>query len=107
MVVRNGPGEQQRARVVPVLVGLDHFRARGRHELAGVDLQAMPGLRLDTDVSLFEVFKSIRRSIGGVDDVERLPETDIQMKSDGRGRAINGNHAHAEMHRVGADIEVA
>ena len=106
MVVRDGPGEQQRAGVVPVAVGLDHFGAGGGDELAGVDLDAVPGLRLEADVGLFEVFERFGSAVAGVDRVERLAEADIQVKADWARGAIDGDLAHVDVQRVGAEIEV-
>ena len=39
VIARNRQREQQAARVVPVVLRLDHLEPGGRHELAEVDLQ--------------------------------------------------------------------
>ena len=55
MEVRNGQGEKQPARVVPVVLGLDHFSAGRRYELADVDLQALAHGRQVFQISFLEV----------------------------------------------------
>src|ERR1019366_4970886 len=64
------PREQQRPRVIPVLVGLDYFRPRRRREFSGIDLQAMPRLRFDADIGLLDVLPGLRIPVAGVNDVE-------------------------------------
>ena len=55
MKVRNGQREQHAARVVPVVLGLDHFRAGRSHELADVDLQALADGRQILQISFLEI----------------------------------------------------
>src|SRR5665647_3340382 len=106
VVIRDGPRKQQRARVVPVLIGLDHLGAGGGDEFSGIDLHAVPGFRLEADVGLLEVLEGFRRAVGGVDRVECLAESHIQVKAYRGGSAVHGDHPHVDVRGVGAEIEV-
>ena len=107
MRIGNGPGEKQRARIVKVLIGLDDFRSGRGYKLAGIEFDAVPGFRLETDISLHEVFPGVRIAVAGMDNVEVLAETDVQMKADGSRRMVNRDHAHADVRRVGAHVEAS
>src|ERR1019366_5704716 len=68
------PREQQRPRVIPVLVGLDYFRPRRRREFSGIDRQAMPRLRFDADIGLLDVLPGLRIPVAGEPIDVPLPE---------------------------------
>ena len=53
--VRNGPGEQQAAGIVPVVLGLDDFRARRSYEFSDVDLQALADRRQIFQIAFLQV----------------------------------------------------
>src|SRR5205814_4727591 len=70
MVVGDGPGKQNRARVVPVAIALDHFGARAGDELTEIHLEAaVLALGLPAHEGLFDVLGSQSR-FAAVDDIE-------------------------------------
>src|SRR6266568_587264 len=54
VVVGDGQREQQRARVVPVVLGLDDLRPEGGDELADVELQSLAGRGQVAQIALLE-----------------------------------------------------
>src|SRR3954447_9842739 len=97
VIVRSRPGEEQRTRIVIVRVGLDHLGADGGVELADVNLDPVPGLRLDADVSLLEVAEAFGRALRAAVPVEGLAEADVEAEPD-RGRSpLHGHLTQADV----------
>jgi len=96
----------RRARIVVVLVAFDDFRSGGGHKLSHIDFNAMPGFWLQADIGLLEVFPRVWIAVTGVNDVKGLTEAYVEVKADGRRRMVDGDLPHADVRRVGADVEV-
>ena len=87
MEIRNGPGEEQTARIVPVVFALDDLGAGGGNEFADVDLQLFADKVFE--IAFFEVL--IEAQLGGrsrVDSVLGLPEAERDVEADVAGRGI-------------------
>src|SRR5439155_25084813 len=81
VVVRNGPSEQQAARIVPVVLGFDNLAAGWGHELADIHLQTLADRRQIGEVRLFKVLIKTKSSLGfgTIDGVDRLSKTKRHM----------------------------
>ena len=108
MIVRNGPGEQQRAGVVPIILGLDHFGAGAGDELSEVNLKSLGLGRLDADEGLLDVPHDIAGGgVGGVDDFKGAAETQIEAEADRIGGMLGRKLRHIEAELIGFDVEIA
>jgi len=107
VIVRDRPREEQGPRVIPVLICLDDFRSGGSDEFSGIELKPMPGLRLQADISLFEVLPVLRIPAGSMYDIDCLSEAHIDVKTQRSGHVVDGEHAHVDVRRIGPHVEVA
>ena len=106
MIVRDGPREQQRSRVVPVAVRFNHLGTRRSHELAEVHLKSFALRRLETDIRLFQITKNLGRLLGRVNHVERAAKAQVHAKAHGIGRMLERDLSHIQAELVSLDIEV-
>src|SRR6185437_13781542 len=77
VVVRDGIGKKQAARVVEVVLGLYDFGSMWRDELSRVDLQALANRSEIREKGFFQVLiKAQASGIRTIDGVHRLPEAE-------------------------------
>ena len=110
VVVRDGPREQQAARVVPVVLGLDQLLAAVGDELAEIELQPFADRGQEADVGLLDVLVGGRATrFGGVHQRGGRAVIEIDPEA---GAAVLGrlllerDFGEIEAQRVVRDVEV-
>ena len=91
MVERDRIGEQQAARVVPIVLALDHLGAVLRDEFPEVQLQALPDRSQVRPVGLLDVLgKTQTAGIAAVDHVHGVSESEGKVISDAAVVGVGG-----------------
>ena len=93
---------KKRTRIVPIVLGFDHFGAGRGDKLAQVEFQSLGCGRLAADVRLLHVFQLVRR----IDEPVGAPVKEVEMGSERRRIVIQRQFGRAQSRLVGVIVEV-
>src|SRR6266536_6201670 len=104
MEVRNRPGKKQRARVIPVILRLDGFRAGRSDKLAEIEFEALGLWRLQAEKRLIDVVTLIVRTT--VDQSVGAAKEHVDMCAHRIGIVIQDQHGLTQVELVGLVVKV-